>query len=336
MVVVDTLHPTLDQDGWLAGPLWIMRCSNMSTVDDSLFFSGFESTAYHADKRAPRPPGALNLVLKMASSSTSAAYGTAPGTTAQSCFPYSRNSTSCPTPNDLYTTAFTKTRLKADVPMVFATVFSPSTAQTPEQARALAKGIRVDIGTMPSVGSLTQISVKLFPSTTVIKMNISSDDSWSVIRTATSARSVPKDKPYLTSFSYTVANEALMWTVDDFLTKDEGSHQERPWHNLLVVTGNDTAFAELSKKIWIRTNVSLPMMWQFDQSNWDVGNLASTKLNLAAFLARYAQLRQQYSHLPPQPWGVYMVSDSHTVRRIRLLTGARTNPTITRAMSRTC
>jgi hypothetical protein len=84
----------------------------------------------------------------------------------------------------------------------------------------------------------------------------------------TIADGAPPAHLYLTSFSYTVSNPNLMWTVEDFIVEDEVTGQERPWHNLLVVTGNDTAFAELSRNILLRTNVSVPLLWNFDQSNW--------------------------------------------------------------------
>jgi hypothetical protein len=134
---------------------------------------------------------------------------------------------------------------------------------------------------------------------------------------ATACITAPKQL-YLSSFSYTVPNPKLMWSVDDFLVKDKGG--ERPWHNLLVVTGNDTDFAQLSSLVLHRTNHSLPILWNFDQRHWK-DDAAITKSNFEAFLARYDQLRQQHPHLPRQPFGVYMGDEPHmlNVTKQRLL-----------------
>ena len=53
---------------------------------------------------------------------------------------------------------------------------------------------------------------------------------------------------YLSSFAYTIDRAApahgSMWSADDFITRGPDG-RERPWQNLLLVTGNDTEFAAL-------------------------------------------------------------------------------------------
>jgi hypothetical protein len=81
----------------------------------------------------------------------------------------------------------------------------------------------------------------------------------------TSLQTPPKYHRYLSSFAYTIDNTApahgQMWTADDFITKDAGTNKERAWQNLILVTGNDTYFAQISAEVLNRTGQSLPMLW---------------------------------------------------------------------------
>ena len=80
----------------------------------------------------------------------------------------------------------------------------------------------------------------------------------------------PPPVRYLSSWSYTISSTAAaykssMWTADDFIVKDADG-KERPWQNLILVTGNATYFAELSAEILRRTGHNLPMLWAW--SGW--------------------------------------------------------------------
>ncbi len=84
------------------------------------------------------------------------------------------------------------------------------------------------------------------------------------------AASPPWSMRYLSSWSYTISStepayKSSMWTADDFIVKDVDG-KERPWQNLIMVTGNDTRFAELSAEILRRTGRNLPMLWAW--SGW--------------------------------------------------------------------
>ena len=113
---------------------------------------------------------------------------------------------------------------------------------------------------------------------------------------------------YLSSFAYTISTDApaysSMWTVDDFITKDADG-KERPWQNLILVTGNDTYFAQLSADVLHRTNENLPMLWLWQGWDTDLTQNGSVTASLQSFGARYNELRSQFPHLPPTPWGVY-------------------------------
>jgi hypothetical protein len=82
--------------------------------------------------------------------------------------------------------------------------------------------------------------------------------------------SPPPQPRYLSSWSYTISSAApayksSMWSADDFIVKDADG-TERPWQNLIMVTGNDTHFAGLSAEILRRTGFNLPMLWAW--SGW--------------------------------------------------------------------
>jgi hypothetical protein len=142
-----------------------------------------------------------------------------------------------------------------------------------------------------------------------------------------------------------------MWTADDFITVD-ASGKERPWQNLILVTGNDTVFAQLSADVLHRTGQNIPMLWfwegwRTDTKCWTVGRIqhcsqgqwpctggsvppppgapagctaclrhcgGSPNATLARFGDRYNVLRAQYPHLPPKPWGVYFGDEQDLAR----------------------
>ena len=103
---------------------------------------------------------------------------------------------------------------------------------------------------------------------------------------------------YLSSYAYSVANQPLMWSADDFVVPAAGGG-ERPWQNLILVTGNETAFAELSAEVLTRTGAALPMLWQW--TGWQDSNMEQS---WRAFTSRYTSLARAYRHLPATPWGV--------------------------------
>ena len=59
-------------------------------------------------------------------------------------------------------------------------------------------------------------------------------------RVAVSPNTAPQRPRYLSSFAYTISNDApahrQMWTADDFVTMGTDG-KERPWQNLILVTG---------------------------------------------------------------------------------------------------
>ena len=62
----------------------------------------------------------------------------------------------------------------------------------------------------------------------------------------------PDSTRYLGSFAYSIPPSSpaysQMWTADDWITKDPTSGKEVPWQNIILVSGNDTAFCELSRE----------------------------------------------------------------------------------------
>jgi hypothetical protein len=76
------------------------------------------------------------------------------------------------------------------------------------------------------------------------------------------------EQRYLSSFAYTIDGHKWpvvdqMWTADDFITTGPDG-KERPWQSLILVTGNDTAFAQLSADVLRRTGQNLPILWHWD------------------------------------------------------------------------
>ena len=130
-----------------------------------------------------------------------------------------------------------------------------------------------------------------------------------LLRASKSDDASARAQRYLSSFAYTIHSSSpaygQMWTADDFITTDADTGKERPWQNLILVTGNDTVFAQLSADVLRRTGQNLPMLWGWGGWRTDVpGQPPAVSLN--RFGERYAELRAQFSHLPPTPWGVYM------------------------------
>ena len=123
-----------------------------------------------------------------------------------------------------------------------------------------------------------------------------------------------QQRRYLGSFAYTVASNApaysQMWTADDWIAKDPISGDEYPWQSIIMVTGNDTAFAALHAEVLRRTGVALPVLWYWGGWRTDTSN--PTTWN--AFAARYVALRDTYPQLPPTPWGVYMGDEPDLAR----------------------
>lgn len=110
-----------------------------------------------------------------------------------------------------------------------------------------------------------------------------------------------------------------MWTVDDWVTSSiRSSASEHPWQNLLLVTGNDTTFAQLSFDILKRTERNLPVLWFWE--GWLECAAQDQQCRITSFqkfLARYTALRFQFPHLPTQPWGVYMGDEPHMLNTSR-------------------
>ena len=166
-------------------------------------------------------------------------------------------------------------------------------------------------------------------------------------RSAIHAAGTTKRQRYLSSFAYTTDSSSPtygMWTADDFITVDADG-KERPWQNLILVTGNDTLFAQLSADVLRRTGHNLPILWSWqggwrtDTQCWMVGRTShcsqggwpcaggnfscsaclrhcsgSPNASLARFGERYNVLRAQFPHLPPKPWGVYFGDEQDLAR----------------------
>jgi hypothetical protein len=126
--------------------------------------------------------------------------------------------------------------------------------------------------------------------------------------TAAAAEAAAVPQRFLSSFAYTISNTApahgQMWSSDDFVTRGPDG-KERPWQNLILVTGNDTAFAQLSADVLRRTGHNLPMLWYWAGWRTDIVAPGSKPDNLTRFSNRYGELRAQFPHLPATPWGVY-------------------------------
>lgn len=163
------------------------------------------------------------------------------------------------------------------------------------------------------------------------------------VSSAFHAAGTTKQQRYLSSFAYTTDSSSPMWTADDFITVDADG-KERPWQNLILVTGNDTIFAQLSADVLHRTGQNLPMLWGWggwrtDTQCWMVGRThhcsqgqwpcaagnfscsaclrhcgGSPHAALARFGERYNALRAQFPHLPPTPWGVYFGDEQDLAR----------------------
>ena len=174
-------------------------------------------------------------------------------------------------------------------------------------------------------------------------------------RSAIHAAGTTKQQRYLSSFAYTIDSSSpaygQMWTADDFITVDSTSGKERVWQNLILVTGTDTHFAQLSADVLHRTGQNLPVLWSWggwrtgtqcwvvgrvqhcSQGGWPCagGNVqlqcmppplqrqstaAAVPLANGTMSARaqFPHLPPQFPHLPPQPWGVYFGDEQDLAR----------------------
>eukprot|EP01047_Picozoa_sp_COSAG01_P022526 COSAG01_NODE_1340_length_10648_cov_10.144089_5_plen_256_part_00 len=195
-VIVDRFVPTIEQDGWLSGPTWLLGAAlsrqydadplqtvNVTALDtnkSAFFGTGFHSTIFQADKFAPRPLGTMDLVLKMDATGGmegTQAYGATPGAYAQTCFPHGPDVPHCPDPDDGFTTVFAKQRLVQGRAAIFTSVLVPLRRQPGgiEEAQKLAHGIvigqqgrgEVHVSLVARGGS---------------RIEIRADDTWTVTR----------------------------------------------------------------------------------------------------------------------------------------------------------
>ena len=110
----------------------------------------------------------------------------------------------------------------------------------------------------------------------------------------------------LTSWSYTVEDEHLMWTADDWVVPTMPPTEEfaeRPWQSHILAVGNATKYAMLSAEVLSRTGELLPTLWKWDA--WTRG-VASLDNSWATFVADYRALVLAFPHLPAAPWGVFL------------------------------
>ena len=110
----------------------------------------------------------------------------------------------------------------------------------------------------------------------------------------------------LTSWSYTVEDERLMWTADDWVVPrlpTVSGFVERPWQSHILAVGNATKYAQLSTEIFTRTGELLPTLWKWDAWTRDAATLNSS---WATFVANYRALVLKFPHLPASPWGVFL------------------------------
>lgn len=124
---------------------------------------------------------------------------------------------------------------------------------------------------------------------------------------------------YLGSWAYTIPPTApayeQMWTADDWISVDPVTGKEFAWQNIIFVTGNDTAFCELSKEVLRRTGTNLPMLFYFGGWRTDLPGAPSAAASFKNFTRRYTYLRAEYPHLPETPFGVYVGDEPDLARR---------------------
>ena len=123
---------------------------------------------------------------------------------------------------------------------------------------------------------------------------------------------------YLSSWAYTIPPAApayeQMWTADDWIATDPATGKEYAWQNLIFVTGNDTAFCELSSEVLRRTGTNLPMMFYFGGWRTGLSGAPSVAASFKNFTRRYAELKAQYPHLPATPFGVFVGDEPDLAR----------------------
>ena len=125
---------------------------------------------------------------------------------------------------------------------------------------------------------------------------------------------------HLSSFSYTKpeGGGATMWTVDDWITTNDITAAPEtliPWQSLILQTGEDTVFANLSAAVLARTSVNLPVLWYWGGWLKYGGNATAVAASFRRFQARQTQLQELYPHLPRSPFGVYMGDEPDLARK---------------------
>ena len=103
---------------------------------------------------------------------------------------------------------------------------------------------------------------------------------------------------HLSSFAYTApaGGGAAMWTADDWLTSSSSStagsppslstQAQVPWQSLILQTGTDTVFANLSAAIYAKTSVNVPVLWYWGGWLQYGGNVSGLTAAAAAATAK--------------------------------------------------
>ena len=136
----------------------------------------------------------------------------------------------------------------------------------------------------------------------------------------TAAHAPASKRLHLSSFAYTKpeGGGATMWTVDDWIAGSgsvSAPSTPLPWQSLILQTGDDTVFANLSAAVLAKTSVNLPVLWYWGGWLEYGGNETAVIASFRRFQARQKQLRQLYPHLPPSPFGVYMGDEPDLARK---------------------
>ena len=136
----------------------------------------------------------------------------------------------------------------------------------------------------------------------------------------TAAHAPASKRLHLSSFAYTKpeGGGAIMWTVDDWITTSdsaEAPNTSLPWQSLILQTGDDIVFANLSAAVLAKTSVNLPVLWYWGGWLEYGGNATAVVDSFRRFQARQKQLQELYPHLPSSPFGVYMGDEPDLARQ---------------------
>lgn len=111
----------------------------------------------------------------------------------------------------------------------------------------------------------------------------------------------------LSTWSYYNKN-VHMWKTEDWLKKDLFGNY-KPLFNRILVTKNNTHYANLHYEIYQKTNMKLKVYWAYE--NWSKFNGDKDKIrdSFQLFVNEYEFLKSKFNTLSDKPYGIFLADE---------------------------